>query len=68
MNRDYYLGAERDGIRHWGKYATPFAFNIIVNDMKDVLKHEDFVPNCINVSITSSLVGGVPRIGGYYGE
>ena len=27
------------GIRHWHKFAKPYEFNIAVNDMSDVLKH-----------------------------
>lgn len=42
---DHVTVSKRDiGIRTdagWIKYAEPFKFNIIVNDMKDVIAHKD---------------------------
>lgn len=29
------------GLRNWLKYAEPFTFNIVVNDMQSVMQHED---------------------------
>lgn len=43
------------GVRNWLKYEEPRPFNIIVNDMSDVLKHKDAaLPKSCNYGIQSS--------------
>ena len=64
---DNYNGIEKMGIRHWGKRKEPMTFNIVVNDMKDILKHRPIGPVRTDISLSSSLDGGSLRIGGYYG-
>ena len=29
------------GIRNWRSYAQPYQFNIVVNEMQDVKRHDD---------------------------
>lgn len=47
------------GMRYWGKYEHPFEFNIAVNEMDEVTKHQD-VPliRTEAFGIQSSLNGG----------
>lgn len=43
------------GLRNWLKYDEPFKFNIAVNDMSDVARHEDAeLPRNNNYSVQSS--------------
>lgn len=49
------------GVRHWGKNKEPRRFNIIVNDMKDVLRHQSvelYSNRDRDISIASALDGG----------
>ena len=47
------------GLRRWGKYEKPMPFNIIVNEMVDVVKHKDTqLPRKETFGLTSSLSGG----------
>lgn len=41
--------------RYWGKYKTPMPFNIIVNDMTDVVRHADYKWRSNPISIASAL-------------
>ncbi|MCH5157457.1 MAG: hypothetical protein J1G02_06260 [Clostridiales bacterium] len=48
------------GVRSWGNYAEPFAFNITVNDMAEVLRHKDIsLIRRESYGIQSSLSGGI---------
>lgn len=44
----------------WGKYREPFKFNIFINDMRDVMKHEDIplaAPSSFGIQSSSVLYG-----------
>lgn len=57
--KDYHGVGERDiGIRYWYKYSKPFTFNIVVNDMREVMKHEDLqLPQNNYFGLQSSAAG-----------
>lgn len=43
------------GLRNWLKYAEPFTFNIVVNDMQNVMRHKDKpLPKSLSWSVQSS--------------
>lgn len=44
----------------WGKYKTPFRFNVIVNDMSDVAAHED-------VPLSTAMNFGIQSCSGTHG-
>lgn len=51
------------GLRNWLKYDEPFCFNIAVNDMAEVIKHDDApLPHAYRYSIQSSCGGGNYRV------
>ena len=62
ITRDLYgsYGPKLWGVRSWGKYEEPFAFNIVVNDMTEVQNHEDVpLTQTETFGIQSSLSGGI---------
>lgn len=50
------------GVRYWGEYKSPFTFNIAVNDMSEVVKHQDRSIFDDAVTIPSSLDGGTCKV------